>query len=55
MRRAFTLIELLIALAIGTFVVAALYGLFRVQLKQFVYQDLQMEMHQNVRLALDIL
>ncbi|MSQ02825.1 MAG: prepilin-type N-terminal cleavage/methylation domain-containing protein [Myxococcales bacterium] len=55
MRRAFTLIELLIALAIGTFVVAALYGLFSVQLRQFVYQDLQMEMHQNVRLALDIL
>lgn len=55
MRRAFTLIELLIALAIGTFVVGALYALFTVQLKQFIYQDLQMEMHQNIRLGLDIL
>ena len=55
LRRAFTLLELLIALAIGTFVVGALYSLFTVQLKQFVYQDLQMEMHQNVRLGLDIL
>lgn len=55
LRRGFTLIELLIALAIGTFVVGALYALFTVQIKQFVYQDLQMEMHQNVRLGLDIL
>ncbi len=55
LRRGFTLIELLIALAIGTFVVGALYSLFNMQLKQFIYQDLQMEMHQNVRLGLDIL
>ena len=55
LRRGFTLIELLVALAIGTFVVGALYALFTVQLKQFVYQDLQMEMHQNIRLAMDIL
>ncbi len=54
-RRGFTLTELMIALAIGTFVVGALYSLFTVQLKQFVYQDLQMEMHQNIRLAMDIL
>ncbi len=54
-RQAFTLIELLIAIAIGTFVVAALYNLFTVQLKQFLYQDLQMEMHQNIRLAMDVL
>ena len=55
LRRAFTLVELLIAIAIATFVVAALYNLFTVQLKQFVYQDLQMEMHQNIRLAMDVL
>lgn len=55
LRRGFTLIELLIALAIGTFVVGALYALFTVQIKQFVYQDLQMEMHQNIRLGLNIL
>lgn len=51
----FTLIELMVALAIGGFVVAALYQLFRAQMAQFVYQDLQMEMHQNARLAADIL
>ena len=55
MRRAFTLIELLVALAIGTFVVAALYSLFTVQLRQFVYQDIQMEMHQSIRLGMDVL
>lgn len=55
MRRGFTLIELLIALAIGTFVVAALYSLFTVQLRQFVYQDIQMEMHQSIRLGMDVL
>ena len=55
MRRAFTVIELLIALAIGTFVVAALYSLFSVQLRQFVYQDIQMEMHQSIRLGMDLL
>lgn len=55
MRRAFTLIELMIALAVGLFVVAAMYNLFSDQVKQFVYQDIQMEMHQNQRLATDIL
>lgn len=54
-RVGFTLIELMVALAIGAFIVAALYQLFRAQMAQFVYQDLQMEMHQNARLAADIL
>ena len=43
------MIELLIAMAIALFVVAALYGLFIVQSRQFLYQDMQMEMHQNLR------
>jgi hypothetical protein len=47
--------ELMIALAIGLFVVAALYNLFTSQVRQFIYQDLQMEMHQGARLALDML
>ena len=47
------MIELLIALAIAMFVVAALYGLFIMQSRQFIYQDLQMEMHQNLRFATD--
>lgn len=53
-RRAFSLIELMIALAIGLFVVAALYNLFTAQVRAFVYQDLQMEMHQSTRLTLDM-
>ncbi len=54
-RRGFTLLEVMIAVAIGMVVVAGLYGLFNNQLKAFVYQDLQMEMHQNARLSLDVL
>ncbi len=54
-RRAFTLVELLIAMLIGLVVVAGLYNLFTTQTKQFLYQDLQMEMHQNGRLAADVL
>lgn len=54
-RRGFSLLELMIALAIGLFVVAALYNLFTAQVRQFVYQDLQMEMHQGARLSLDML
>lgn len=54
-RSGFTLIELMFALAIGLFVVAALYNLFTSQVRQFVYQDLQMEMHQNTRLAADMM
>lgn len=54
-RAAFTLIELMVAIAIGAFIVAAIYNLFALQMKQFVQQDLQMEMHQNARMALDVL
>lgn len=54
-RRGFTMIELLIGMAIAMFVVGALYGLFTIQSRQFMYQDLQMEMHQNLRFATDTL
>jgi type IV pilus assembly protein PilW len=53
-RGGFSLIELMFALAIGLFVVAALYNLFTGQVKAFLYQDIQAEMHQNARLAMDI-
>jgi prepilin-type N-terminal cleavage/methylation domain-containing protein len=53
-RRGFSLIELMVALAIGLFVIAALYNLFSNQVRQFIYQDLQMEMHQSARLAVDM-
>ncbi len=53
--RGFTLVELMIACAIGAFVIAGLYSLFTGQMRQFMYQDQQMEMHQNIRLGMDIL
>ncbi len=55
LRRGFTLIELMIAVAVSTVVVAGLYGLFTIQSRQFLLQDLQMSMHQNLRFSLDIL
>ncbi len=54
-RRGFTMIEMLTAVAISTVVVAALYGLFTMQSRQFLYQDMQMAMHQNLRFAADII
>jgi len=54
-RRGFTLLEMVIAIAIAGFVVAALYGLFTMQSRQFLFQDIQMEMHQNLRFGTDVL
>lgn len=54
LRRGFTLVELLVAIAVGVFVVGAIYTVFTAQTKQLLYQDLQMEMHQNLRLAMDV-
>lgn len=53
-RRGFTLVELMVAVAVGVFVVSAIYTVFTAQTKQLLYQDLQMEMHQNLRLAMDV-
>ena len=54
-RQAFTLLEMLVAVAIASFVVAGLYGLFIMQSRQFMFQDMQMEMHQNLRFGTDML
>ncbi len=54
-RRGFTLIELMIAMVIALIVIGGLYGVFIMQSRQFMYQDLQMEMHQNMRFATDTL
>lgn len=53
-RAGFTMVELLVAVVIASVVVAGLYGLFTVQTRQFLFQDLQMEIHQNQRFATDI-
>jgi hypothetical protein len=44
----------MVAIAIAGFVTAALYATFSVQSKQFITQDLQMEMNQNMRFAVDM-
>ncbi len=54
LRRGFTMIEMLIAILVSTVVVGGLYSVFNMQSRQFVYQDLQMEMHQNLRFATDM-
>ncbi len=55
MRRGFSLIEMMFSLSIGLIVVSALYTLFNGQLRALVGQDLSAEMHQNGRLAMDVL
>jgi prepilin-type N-terminal cleavage/methylation domain-containing protein len=54
-QRGFTMIELMISVAISTFVVFTLYGIFTIQTYQLMNQELRMEMHQNSRFALEIL
>ncbi len=54
MRRGFTMIEMMIAVLVSSVVVAGLYSVFNLQSRQFVYQDLQMEMHQNLRFGTDM-
>ncbi len=54
-RSGFTMLEMLVAIAIASVVVVGLYGLFTVQSRQFLFQDLQMEMHQNLRFGTDVL
>lgn len=53
--RGFTMIELAISVGMATFVVLGMYGIFTIQTKQLMNQDMRMEMHQNGRFALEIL
>lgn len=53
-RAGFTLIELLIALALAAFTIAGLYQLFTTQSRQLLMQDQQMELHQSMRFAADM-
>ncbi len=54
-RTGFTMIEMITAVAISVVVVAGLYGVFNMHARQFVYQDIQTTMHQNLRFASDVL
>ena len=54
-RRGFTLLEMMVAVALSIIVTAALYAMFIAQSRQFMTQDSQSYMHQNLRFAIDIL
>lgn len=51
----FSLVELLIAMAVGLVILGAMYGLFTIQNKQLSNQDVIAEMQQNARMAMDII
>jgi len=53
--RGFTLVELMIAMAVGMIVLGAVYALFTVQSKHLANQELLTEMHQNARIALEMM
>lgn len=54
-RTGFTMVELAVAVAISTIVVAGLYQLFNVQSRQLMLLEMQSEMNQNLRFATDII
>ena len=51
----FTLVELLIAMAVGLIVLGAVYALFTVQSKHLATQEQLAELHQNARVAMEIM
>jgi type IV pilus assembly protein PilW len=51
----FTLIELIIAMAVGLIVLGAVYGVFTIQNKSFKTQEQIVEMQQNTRVAMDMM
>jgi len=53
--RGFTLIELLIAMAVGLIVLGAVYAVFTVQNKQLANQEQLTEIHQNARIAMEMM
>ena len=53
--RGFTLVELMIAMAVGLIVLGAVYALFTVQSKHLATQEQLAELHQNARAAMDIM
>ena len=53
-RVGFTMVELAIAVALATLIVAGLYQLFIIQSRQLQFLDMQTEMNQNLRFAADV-
>ncbi len=54
-RAGFTMVELAIAIALATMIVAGLYQLFIMQSRQLQFLDMQTEMNQNLRFATDVI
>ena len=54
-KKGITLIELLVALAIGGIIIAGIYRVFIAQGKAYVVQDQVVETQQNIRSAMEIL
>ena len=54
-RNGFTLIELLVAMAIASFVMAAIYSFYRLQMKQYRTQQMVTQMQQNMRAGMYLL
>ena len=54
-RRAFTMVEMMVAIVLSVIVVAGLYALFIGQSRAFLFQDMQQSMNQNARFAADVL
>ena len=53
-RAGFTMVELAIAVALATLIVAGLYQLFIIQSRQLQFLDMQTEMNQNLRFGADV-
>ncbi len=53
--RGFTLVELMIAMVVGMVVLGAVYALFTAQSKHLATQEQLAELHQNARVAMDIM
>ncbi len=53
-RRAFTMLEVAVAIVLASMVVAGLYQLFLTQTRQLAFLDSQAEINQNLRFASDI-
>ncbi len=51
-KKGFTLVELLVAMAISTMVMAAIYSTYHVQLRSHITQQTVVEMQQNARAAM---
>ena len=54
-KNGFTLVELLVAMAIASIVMAAIYSFYRVQMKQYRTQQMVTQMQQNMRAGMYLL